>query len=58
MTLTLGPYVAEIQELMRRFPRQPGEASTDWFDRLLAKSETKALPEVRLPYREPGIDDE
>lgn len=45
----------EIADLMVRMPREAGEDLTDWFERVLAKGHEEAR---RLPYREPGEDDE
>jgi hypothetical protein len=41
---------------MQRFPRAKGETAPDWFDRLMRTAEVENRP--RMPYREPGDDDE
>lgn len=45
-----------LVELMISRPREPKETLTDWFDRLMAIAWDEDKP--RLPYREPGEDDE
>jgi hypothetical protein len=47
---------AQFEALMFRFPRRDKESLTDWFDRLMAIAREEDRP--RLPYREPGEDDE
>jgi hypothetical protein len=43
-------------------PRLPGEEITAWLERMAIKNgfmaPTKKAPLARLPYREPGEDDE
>lgn len=41
---------------MFKFPRGEKEGLTDWFDRLMALAWEDEKP--RLPYREPGEDDD
>jgi hypothetical protein len=41
-----------------RTPRLPGEATLEWFERVLLAEGITGIPEGTLPYREPGEDDE
>lgn len=43
---------AQFEALMFKFPRDPKESLTDWFDRLMARAWDEDKP--RLPYRDPG----